>query len=85
MEANRQNNSKLVEGGMENFEGTEQFRLRVGKIKRELTEKYVLILSGEKNWLKRLLIKIRLKIEIDRRISQLSSGKNLHGAILDLI
>jgi len=84
METNRQNNSKLVEGGMENFEGTEQFRLRVGKIKRELTEKYVLILSGEKNWLKRLLIKIRLKIEIDRRISQLSSGKNLYGAILDL-
>ena len=84
METNRQNDSKLVEGGMEDFERTEQYRLRVGKIKRELTEKYVLILSGEKNWFKRLLIKIRLKIEIDRRISQLSSGKNLHSAIVDL-
>lgn len=84
METKKVSNSKLVEGGMDNFERTVQFRLKVAEIKRELTENYGYILSREKNWLKRLLIKIRLKIEIDRKISQLSSSKNLHTAIVDL-
>ena len=77
-------NSKLVEGGMNKFEGTEQFRLKVAELKRELTEKYALRLSSETSWFKRLFIKVRLKIEIDKQIDQLSSDKNLHAVIFDL-
>ena len=83
MDTNKIPNSKLVEGGMDNFERTEQFHLKVSEIKRELTAKYFLMLSCETNWLKRVLIKIRLKIAIDKRIDELSSNKNLHSVILD--
>lgn len=84
MEPDQTNNPKLVEDGMKAFEETQQFRLKVTDIKLEVKEKYALILSSESNWLKRLVIKLRMQIEIGRRVSQLSSGRNLHAATVDL-
>lgn len=68
----------LVEGGKENWQKTNEFNSRVNAIKKELTDKYSLTLLNERNWVKRLLIKIRLHIEISKRIDELSSLRNLH-------
>lgn len=69
---------ELFEGGKEEFEKTKDFIGKSEAIKTALIEKYSIILSNEKNWLRRLLIKVKLKIEIRKRIQALSSLKNLH-------
>jgi len=68
----------LIEGGREKFERTREFRRKVGEIRKELTDKYSLTILNEKNWLKRLIIKFKLQLEIYKRIEELSSLKNLH-------
>jgi len=68
----------LIEGGRESLENTSEFIKKVDEIKKEVTSKYSLIIVNEKKWVKRLLIKIKLQIEIRKRIQQLSSLKNLH-------
>ena len=68
----------LIDGGKERLEQTSEFQNKVDEIRKELSEKYSLTILNEKNWIKRLLIKIRLRIEIRKRIKELSSFKNLH-------
>ena len=78
MEINDPNKSKIIEGGIDKFEETAQFNTKVAEIRRDLTAKYSEAVSNEKNWLKRFLIKVRLEIEINRKVRELSSLKNLH-------
>ncbi len=68
----------LIEGGGEKLEQTSEFQKKVDDIKKELTDKYSLTILNEKNWIKRLLIKIRLRIEIRKKIEELISLKNLY-------
>ncbi len=68
----------LIDEGKDNWESTDEFNKKVDEIKRELSDKYSLVLSTEKNWFKRLFIKIRLWLELKKRIDELSSWKNLH-------
>lgn len=70
----------LVEGGKEEWETTDEYRAKVNKIIKDVTDKYSPTLLNENNWVKRLLIKVRLKVEIRKRIQELSSLKNLHAA-----
>jgi hypothetical protein len=70
----------LVVEGKDNWENTDEFNKKVDKIKRELLDKYSLVLSTEKNWFMRLFIKSRLWLEVKKRIDELSSWKNLHVA-----
>ena len=83
METRKPNKLKLFEGGRDEFEGTNKFRNRVAEIRGDLTEKYSLTLSNERNWLRRLLIKVKLEIDIRKRIHELSSVKNLHAVNCD--
>lgn len=78
MEINERGKSKIIEGGIDNFEETAQFNTKVAEIRRDLTAKCSEAISSEKYWLKRFLIKVRLQIEINRKIRELSSLKNLH-------
>ena len=48
----------LIEGGRENLEQTSEFRNKVDEIRKELSEKYSLTILNEKNWIKRLLIRV---------------------------
>ena len=80
METNEPGKFTIIEGGMENFEETAQFNAKVSEIRRDLTAKYSEVLLNETNWLKHFLIKVRLEIEINRKIRELSSRKNLHAA-----
>ena len=68
----------LVDGGKDEWEMTEEYRKTVTRIVEEVSDKYSILLTNEKNWIKRLLIKVRLEIEIKRKIDALSSPRNLH-------
>ena len=68
----------LIDEGKSNWENTDEFKKKVSEIKGELFNKYTLVLSTEKNWFKRIFIKIRLWLELKKRIDELSSWKNLH-------
>ena len=78
METSKPDKFKLFEGGRDEFEGTSEFMSKVEEIRKDLTDQYSLKLSNERSWLKRLLIKVKLEIEIRKRIRALSSLKNLH-------
>jgi len=78
METTRSDKFKLHEGGRDEFESTDEFMNKVEKIRKDLTEKYSQNLSNERNLLKRLLITVKLEIDIRKRIQTLSSLKNLH-------
>jgi len=78
MKTKRVGQFNLIEGGKERLENTNEFKSKVKEIKRDVREKYSLTLSNERNWTRRIFIVIRREIEIRRRISELSSLKNLH-------
>jgi hypothetical protein len=78
METNKPDKFKLIEGGRDEFERTSEFAIKVGEIKKELKDKYSLALPSERGWVRRLLLKINLEIEIRKRIQALNSWKNLH-------
>ena len=78
MKTNKPDKFKLFEGGKEEFERTDGFLNKVEEIRREVTNKYSKELSNERSWVRRFLIKVKLEIEIRKRIRALSSMKNLH-------
>jgi len=78
MKTKQSNQINLFDGGRDEWEQTDEYRNRSSKIVKEVTDKYSTSLSNEKNWLKRLLLRIKLKREIQRLINELSSLKNLH-------
>ena len=80
MKSNQIKPVNLVEGGKDEWEATSEYRVKINKIIKEVTDQYSPALVNENNWGKRLLIKIRLKIEIRKKIQELSSLKNLHAA-----
>ena len=68
----------LIDEGKANWERTDEFNKKVNEIRRELLDKYSPVLSIEINWFKRQIIKIRLWLEMKKKIDELSSWKNLH-------
>jgi hypothetical protein len=78
MKTNTPDKSNLFEGGRDEFEGTNEYNNKVNEIIKEVTDKYSSTLSDERHWVRRLLIKLKLKLEITKRIQALSSSKNLH-------
>ena len=80
MKSNQIKPVNLVEGGKDEWEATSEYRVKINKIIKEVTDKYSPALVNENNWVKKLLIKIRLKIKIRKKIQELSSLKNLHAA-----
>jgi type III secretory pathway component EscV len=81
METNKPDKKfKLFEGGRDEFESTRQFMAKVEEIRKDITDKYSEKLSNERNWVRRLLIKVKIEIEIRKRIRAISSFKNLHVA-----
>ena len=78
MNAKQTRQLNLFDGGKDQWEETREYQDRVGKIIREVTDKYSSTLLNEPNWIKRLFIKLRRRNEIRNRINELSSAKNLH-------
>src|SRR5688500_1366860 len=68
----------LREGGKDEWEQTEEYREKVATITKEVRDSYSTMLSTQKSWIGRLVIKLKQTMEIKRRISELSSFKNLH-------
>ena len=73
---------ELFEGGRDEFETTKEFSDKTEAIRKAVREKYSIILLNERNWFRRLLITLKLKMEIRKRVQALSSCKNLHLAQL---
>ena len=69
----------IIEGGRHEWEATDQFREQTRKIIQEITDKYSERLLRERSWITRTIIKLRRTIEIEKRITRLSSDRNLHG------
>jgi hypothetical protein len=78
METSDPDKFKLIDGGRDEFERTHEFMNKVAEIRKDVTDKYSPILFNERNWLGRLFIKVKIEIEIRKRIQALSSLKNLH-------
>ena len=70
----------LIDEGKDNWERTDEFKKKVNEIKREVSDKHQRLLLAEKNWFRRLLIKIRIWVETKKRIDEVSSSRNLHFA-----
>ena len=70
--------NNLIDEGKANWESTDEYNKKVNEIRRELLQKHSSVLSTERNWFKRQIIKIRLCLELKKRIDELSSWKNLH-------
>ena len=78
METIKPDKFQLMEGGRDELEGTNEFMIKMGEIRKEVKDKYSFALSSEKSWVRRLLLKIKLEIEIRKRVRALSSLRNLH-------
>ena len=70
--------SRIIADGRERFERSPEFANKVKEIKEEVNQQYALILLSERSWVRQQLIKIKLRIEVKRRIAKLSSSRNLH-------
>ena len=68
----------LREGGMDAWEETDEYKEKIATITKEVRDKYSTMLAMEKSWIKRLILKLKESKEIRRRISELSSLRNLH-------
>jgi hypothetical protein len=78
MQTRKKEKFKLFEGGRDEFERTAEFMNKVAEIRKEVTDKYSQKLSNKRSWVTRFFTKVRLEIEIRKRIQALSSLKNLH-------
>ena len=78
MKVRQRTRISLTADGKDVWEQTEAYKKNVAKIEKEVAEKYSNVLSAEKNWIKRFLIRIRVQVEIANRIDEVSSSRNLH-------
>ena len=78
MKINTNPKTSFFEGGKESWEKSAEFRKKVTQLKKQLQDKYEPDFSSEKNWLKRLILKTRIWVEMRNEISKLKSGRNLH-------
>ena len=68
----------LREGGLDAWEETDEYKEKVAAITKEVRDKYSTMLATEKGWIKRLILKLKESKEITRKLSELSSMRNLH-------
>ena len=68
----------LREGGLDAWEETDEYKEKVAAITKEVRDKYSTMLTNEKSWIKRLVLKFKESGEMTKRISELSSIRNLH-------
>src|SRR5688500_1975452 len=56
-----------IECGKDEWESTNEYRIKVDRIVKEVTDKYSEALLNERRWFKRLLIKDRIELETRKR------------------
>jgi hypothetical protein len=76
LKMNAQNH--LFDQGKKAWEQTHQFEKQLATVRQELSEKYQPLLLAEKNWFKRIFIKVRFLLELQKKRNEISSWKNLH-------
>ena len=74
------NNSKIVENGADNYRRSKTYRDKVDHITRDIETKYKFLLDNETNFFKRFVLKIKMKAELRREISKLTSLDKMFAA-----
>ena len=70
--------SRITADGKERLERTAEYEKNVAELKKEVKNTYAWRLLEERSWIKRLIIRVKIRIEIRRKIAELSSDRNLH-------
>ncbi len=68
----------IFEGSPELIKKTSKYNSEVKKIKHNLNSFYHVLIKNEKFFIKRLYLKFKCKVEINREIKKLTSPKNLY-------
>jgi hypothetical protein len=70
--------TNLFNRGKEAWEQTKDFQTKINAVTQEVRNKYQVLLSAERNWFKRQIIRIQMLIELKKKKGEISSAKNLH-------
>lgn len=68
----------IIENGRNEWEMTDEYKDKARKIVEEVTASYSMRLLNEKNRIRRMVLKLQREVEISKKISDLSSSRNLH-------
>jgi hypothetical protein len=66
-------NSKIISNGPKEFQKSKTYLDKDNAIKEETKTKYKFLFDKEHNFIKRIILKLRMEIEIRRKISKLRS------------
>lgn len=69
--------NKIVADGSSRFRMTREYKMKIKAIQKQVIDEFALK-PRPKNILSRIIMKFKMEAEINKRIRELSSHKNLH-------
>jgi uncharacterized protein (DUF1015 family) len=70
--------TNIIADGKRLFEKTKGVLAKTEQIRMEISKKYEPLISGERSYLKKLFLRIKMEVEIRRKLKEISSPRNLH-------
>jgi hypothetical protein len=70
--------SKVISGGRNAYEHTDEFKAKKEEIVKEVMDKYLARINVERMPVKKWLLRVKMNIEIRKAILKFSSYRNLH-------
>jgi hypothetical protein len=71
------NHSNIIEGGSDNFRRTRAYKESVARTRKVIEDKYKSLSAREKGVLLRLILKVKMALELRREIAKLDSPEKL--------
>jgi hypothetical protein len=69
---------KIIESGPQNFKNSKTYSDKVKAIKEEIKTNYKPLLDNEPDFIRRIILKLKMVIEIRRAISKLNSSEKMY-------
>jgi hypothetical protein len=70
--------SGIIESGPQNFKNSKTYSDKVKAIKEEIKINYRSLLDSEPDFMRRIILKLKMEIEIRRAISKLNSQEKVY-------
>lgn len=70
--------TQIIASGREKYEKTSEFSAKKARIIEAVKLEYLPDIKSERRMLKKLVLMIKMQLQITKRLKQLSSDKNLH-------
>jgi hypothetical protein len=70
--------SNIIESGPRNFKNSKTYLDKVKAIKEEIKTNYKSLLENEPDFIRRIILKLKMEIEIRRAISKLNSLEKMY-------